>query len=113
MRAARGRRCPAGDSGRTTRLPDELLEEQVYRLTLLTAVIAGLWTLGLFVDIVLAPLVWGVTEVSRQGITVELVGLRHVCLHVRVRPLQRRHAAAEDGCGPGVPGAGTRWASRC
>jgi eukaryotic-like serine/threonine-protein kinase len=66
---------PGRESGRTTRLPDELLEEQVYRLALLTAVIAGLWTLGLFVDFVLAPLVWGVTDVSRQGIAVEITGL--------------------------------------
>ena len=66
---------PGRDSGRTTRLPDELLEEQVYRLAVLTAVIAGLWTLGLFVDIVLAPFVWGVTEVSKQGIAVEITGL--------------------------------------
>ncbi len=66
---------PGRDSGRTTRLPDELLQEQVYRLALLTAVIAGLWTLGLFVDVVLAPLVWGRTDVSRQGIAVEITGL--------------------------------------
>jgi eukaryotic-like serine/threonine-protein kinase len=66
---------PGRDSGRTTRLPDEVLEEQVYRLTVLTAVIAGLWTIGLFMHVVLAPLVWGHTEISRQGITVELVGL--------------------------------------
>jgi eukaryotic-like serine/threonine-protein kinase len=67
--------APGRDSGRSTRLPDELLEEQVYRLTVLTGVIAGLWSLGLFIDVVLAPLVWGATDVSRQGITVELVGL--------------------------------------
>src|SRR5918996_4328086 len=66
---------PGRDSGRTTRLPDELLEEQVYRLTLLTGVIAGLWAIGLFVDVVLAPLVWGHTDTSRQGITVEIIGL--------------------------------------
>ena len=66
---------PGRDSGRSTRLPDEVLEEQVYRLTLLTSVIAGLWTIGLFVDLVLAPLVWGRTEMSREAITVELVGL--------------------------------------
>jgi eukaryotic-like serine/threonine-protein kinase len=66
---------PGRDSDRTTRLPEELLEEQVYRLTLLTGVIAGLWSLGLFVDVVLAPMVWGVTDISRQGITVELIGL--------------------------------------
>jgi tRNA A-37 threonylcarbamoyl transferase component Bud32 len=66
---------PGRESGRTTRLPDELLEEQVYRLSVLTAVIAGLWTLGLFVDVVLAPLVWGLTDVSRQGIAVEITGL--------------------------------------
>ncbi len=66
---------PGRDSGRTTRLPDELLEEQVYRLALLTAVIAGLWTLGLFLDFVLAPLVWGLTDISKQGIAVEITGL--------------------------------------
>ena len=43
---------PGRDTGRSTNLPEEVLEEQIYRLEVLTGVIAGLWTLGLFVDFV-------------------------------------------------------------
>jgi hypothetical protein len=51
----------ARDSGRTTtRLPEELLTEQVHRIGLFGVVIGGLWTLGLFIDTVMAPYVWGV-----------------------------------------------------
>jgi tRNA A-37 threonylcarbamoyl transferase component Bud32 len=66
---------PGRDSGRTsTHLPDEVLEEQVYRLEVLTGVIAGLWGLGLIIDVVLAPAVWG-TNMSTQGIAVEIIGV--------------------------------------
>ena len=66
---------PTAAGGRTTAsLPQELLEEQVYRLALLTAVIAGLWTLGLFVDLVLVPRVEG-WEYRVEGIAVQLTGL--------------------------------------
>ena len=66
--------APGRDSGRTTNLPDEVLEEQIYRLEVLTGVIAGLWTLGLFVDFVLAPMVWGANR-SMESVAVEITGL--------------------------------------
>ncbi|HEY6359765.1 MAG TPA: hypothetical protein VIX63_01610, partial [Vicinamibacterales bacterium] len=65
---------PARDSGRTTSLPDEVLEEQVYRLQALAGIIAGLWALGLFIDFALAPLVWG-ANVSMKAGAVEITGL--------------------------------------
>ena len=68
-------RPPTQSSSRsTTRLPDELLEEQTHRLALFCAVIAGLWTMGLCIDLFLAPLVWG-ARVSREGMAVELTGI--------------------------------------
>ena len=95
---------PGRDSDRTTRLPDELLEEQVYRLTLLTGVIAGLWSLGLFVDFVLAPMVWGVTDVSRQGITVELIGLVSSAFMFGYVRFSGDTPQRKTDAGPGVPG---------
>ena len=68
-------RTPTGrDSGRSSRLPQEFLEEQVYRLAILSLVIAGLWVLGLVLDLVLVPLAWG-GPVSTHGVAVELTGL--------------------------------------
>jgi serine/threonine-protein kinase len=62
------------DSGRTTNLPDEVLEEQIYRLQVLAGVIAGLWALGVFVDVVLAPMVWG-ANLSMESVAVEITGV--------------------------------------
>jgi tRNA A-37 threonylcarbamoyl transferase component Bud32 len=65
----------ASNGGRTTtRLPEELLEEQTQRLALLCAVVAGLWTFGLSVHVFLAPLAWG-SPVSAEGVAVDLIGI--------------------------------------
>ena len=65
----------ARDTGRTTtRLPDELLNEQVRRIGLFGVVIGGLWTLGLFIDIVMAPYVWGVS-MSMRAVWLEVTGI--------------------------------------
>jgi hypothetical protein len=65
---------PGRDTGRSTNLPEEVLEEQIYRLEVLTGVIAGLWTLGLFVDFVLAPMVWR-ANMMMESVAVEVTGL--------------------------------------
>jgi hypothetical protein len=43
------------ETGRTTRLPTELLSEQATRLTVFTTVAAVLWSFALLMDIVLLP----------------------------------------------------------
>lgn len=64
---------------RTTHLPDELVTEQVERLALFAAIIGGLWALGLFVDVVLAPLAWG-TAVSVRAVLLEIGGIASAAL---------------------------------
>src|SRR5262249_1979726 len=56
-------RCPtppstdSSPSGKTTgRLPTELVSEQLQRLALFSAIIGGLWTYGLLMDLVIVPL---------------------------------------------------------
>jgi serine/threonine protein kinase len=58
----------------TSRLPDELAAEQLQRLALFGAIVGGLWTLGLFIDIVMSPLAWN-TRVSVDNVTLELAGM--------------------------------------
>jgi serine/threonine protein kinase len=43
----------------TTRLPEDLLAEQIQRLAVFSAVIAGLWGVGLMMDAVIVPLLLG------------------------------------------------------
>ncbi len=72
----------ARDTGRiTTRLPDELLNEQVRRIGLFGVVIGGLWTLGLFIDIVMAPYIWGVS-MSMRAVWLEVTGIAAAALMV-------------------------------
>ena len=72
----------ARDSGRTTtRLPDDLLTEQVHRIGLFGVVIGGLWTLGLFIDIVMAPYVSGVS-MSMRAVWLEVTGMAAAALIV-------------------------------
>ncbi len=72
----------ARDTGRTTtRLPDDLLTEQVRRIGLFGAVIGGLWTLGVFIDTVMAPLVWG-SSMSMRAIWLEVTGIAAAALMV-------------------------------
>jgi len=64
---------------RTTHLPDELVLEQVERLALLAAVVGGMWTLGLFVDVVLAPLAWGI-PISVGSVCLDIGGIASATL---------------------------------
>jgi serine/threonine protein kinase len=57
-----------------SRLPDELTAEQLQRLTLFGAIVGGLWTLGLFMDVVMAPLTWN-TPISVGKVSVDLCGM--------------------------------------
>lgn len=64
-----------GGSRRTaSRLPDELAAEQLQRLALFGAIVGGLWTLGLFIDVVMAPIAWN-TRVSARNLTLDLSGM--------------------------------------
>jgi serine/threonine-protein kinase len=57
-----------------SRLPDELTAEQLQRLALFGAIVGGLWTLGLFMDVVMAPLAWNI-PISVRKVTVDLCGI--------------------------------------
>jgi serine/threonine-protein kinase len=72
--ACRVRTPTPGQSSRSSRLPQEFLEEQVYRLAILSLVIGSLWMLGLVIDLVLAPIAWQ-SAVMTQGVAVELIGV--------------------------------------
>ena len=43
----------------TSRLPDDLLNEQIERLAVFSAVVAGLWGFGLAMDAAIVPLLLG------------------------------------------------------
>ncbi|NOT25359.1 MAG: serine/threonine protein kinase [Acidobacteria bacterium] len=62
------------ESRRTTGLPDELVSEQIQRLALFAAIAAGLWAVGLIIDVVLVPLTWGV-EMSWRAVALDLGGI--------------------------------------
>ena len=69
------------DGGRTTRLPDELLTEQLRRIGLFAAVTGGLWTLGLFLDTVMAPIVWR-RPILVPAVALEVTGIAGALLMV-------------------------------
>jgi len=79
-----------GSTGKTTgRLPDELISEQVQRLALFSAVIGGLWTYGLFTDVVLVPLLvpeFAAQHIHGAAIPIEVGGiLLSVAMHLYLR----------------------------
>jgi serine/threonine-protein kinase len=61
-------------AGPTTRLPDELVADQVRRLQLFTAIGVGLWTFGLAMDTVIFPSLAG-TEVKRSAVAIEITAI--------------------------------------
>src|SRR5258706_5846095 len=64
------------DTGRTTtRLPDELIDEQVHRLGLFSTVVSGLWAFGLAIDTLLLPLTVPDGHVNMRGVALELSGI--------------------------------------
>jgi tRNA A-37 threonylcarbamoyl transferase component Bud32 len=62
------------DSTAPSRLPDDLLSEQVRRLAVTSAVGAGLWTFGLVMDNVVTPLTTA-TVVPRATAVIELLAI--------------------------------------
>ena len=48
--------------------------EQLQRLALFGAIVGALWTLGLFIDVVLAPLAWNI-RVSIRNVALDLSGM--------------------------------------
>src|SRR5688572_17342395 len=56
------------------RLPDALLSEQVQRLTVCTAVGAGLWSYGLVMDTIVRPLTV-IAGVPREHVVIEIVAI--------------------------------------
>jgi serine/threonine-protein kinase len=63
------------DSRATTRLPEDLVSDQVRRLGLYFGVAAALWTNGLLMDVVLVPLAIGAFHLSVPDMAVELIAI--------------------------------------
>ena len=80
---------PGAEQVRTTgRLPDDMLDEQVQRLAVFSAVAAGLWGLTVVVHAFVTPRTVG-TLVPARGIAIELLGVVisiAVFLYVRYAP---------------------------
>jgi serine/threonine-protein kinase len=80
---------PGADEVRTTgRLPDDMMDEQVQRLAVFSAVAAGLWALTVVVHAFVTPRTVG-TVVPARGIAIEVLGVVisiAVFLYVRYAP---------------------------
>jgi serine/threonine-protein kinase len=80
---------PGGEQIRTTgRLPDDMMDEQVQRLAVFSAVAAGLWGLTVVVHAFITPRTVG-TVVPPRGIAIEVLGVvisMAVFLYVRYAP---------------------------
>ena len=64
----------AGDSGRTSRLPTELLSEQAQRLVVFSTVGLVLWSFALLLDSFIMPWAWDGWVRNWRSITLELCG---------------------------------------
>ena len=64
-----------GDSGRTTRLPTELLSEQAQRLVVFSTVALVLWTFALMLDSFVMPWLWNGWVRNWRAITLQLGGV--------------------------------------
>jgi tRNA A-37 threonylcarbamoyl transferase component Bud32 len=75
-RVARQMSTPAasGSSGADARLPDDVLAEQVQRLTVYALVAGGLWTLGLVMDAVIFPWAIGM-PVHATSVAINALGV--------------------------------------
>jgi serine/threonine-protein kinase len=62
------------EAGPTTRLPDELVADQVRRLQLFTGIGIGLWMLGLAMDTIIFPSLAG-TAVKRDAVAIEITAI--------------------------------------
>src|SRR6188472_406080 len=63
------------DSGRTTRLPTELLSEQAQRLVVFSTVALVLWTVALMLDSFVMPWLWAGWVRNWRAITLQLCGV--------------------------------------
>ena len=63
------------ETGRTTRLPTELLSEQATRLTVFTTVAAVLWSFALLMDVVILPALSETWVRNWRIIPIEIVGV--------------------------------------
>src|SRR5678816_3658330 len=64
-----------GDSGRTTRLPTELLSEQAQRLVVFSTVALVLWSFALMLDSFVMPWLWSGWVRNWRAITLQLGGV--------------------------------------
>ena len=64
-----------GDSGRTGRMPDELLSEQIQRLAVFSAVAGSLWAFALLMDIAVLPAANGTGAWNWRTIPIEIAAI--------------------------------------
>ena len=62
------------ESGRSARMPDELLSEQIQRLAVFAAIAGSLWTFALLLDIAVLPAANGTGRWNWRTIPVEVAG---------------------------------------
>src|SRR5688572_9990984 len=66
---------PASDSGRTSgRMPEELVSDQVRRLTVFAATAGAVWSFGLFVDLIVLPAAGRPGSPNWRSISIEIFG---------------------------------------
>ena len=91
--SARGPTRDASDA----RLPDDVLAEQVQRLTVFALVSGGLWTIGLLMDAVIFPVLAGAPPPSRAALAIDVGAVvLAVSLYAWVRLSHRTPQAKSD-----------------
>jgi serine/threonine-protein kinase len=83
---ARHAREAVSASGVTTRLPEELVSEQVQRLAVFSAVALGVWTFTLFLDLILLPALSDAWSRNWRAVVVEVcnvLGAVVMCVYLR------------------------------
>jgi serine/threonine-protein kinase len=87
--------APSGTgTGRTvSRLPEELLSEQVQRLAVFAAVVGAVWTVGLFMDFAVLPAATGQPQ-NWRSLALEFMGAftaALMCLYASTSPASPQH----------------------
>jgi serine/threonine-protein kinase len=76
--ARRSTPSSSGTGRTTTRLPDELISEQLRRVSIFSAVVGALWTYGLFLDTAIVPVFlpdFAALGIHRKAVPIELGGI--------------------------------------
>ena len=86
-----------GDSGRTTRLPMELLSEQAQRLVVFSTVALVLWSFALMLDSFVMPWLWSGWIRNWRAISLQLCGVAgSAVMYWHLRSRQHQHREQEQ-----------------